>query len=65
MRSILTGYVRAFSRRYHRVGQLFRKRYKSVVVEEEPFPLEPDRCLHLNPVLTNGVPNLGALDRYP
>lgn len=37
MRSLLTGYAGAFNRRHHRVGHLFQNRYKSIVVEEEPY----------------------------
>ena len=37
MRSLLTGYAGAFNRRHHRVGHLFQNRYKSILVEEEPY----------------------------
>ena len=40
MRSLLTGYAGAFNRRHKRVGHLFQNRYKSIVVEEEPYLLE-------------------------
>jgi REP-associated tyrosine transposase len=43
MRSLLTGYAGAFNRRYKRVGHLFQNRYKSIVVEEEPYLLELQR----------------------
>ena len=43
MRSLLTGYAGAFNRRHHRVGHLFQNRYKSIVVEEEPYLLELQR----------------------
>ena len=65
MRSLLTGYAGAFNRRYHRVGHLFQNRYKSIVVEEEPYLLELVRYLHLNPLRAQVVPNLRTLDRYP
>jgi putative transposase len=65
MRSLLTGYAGAFNRRHHRVGHLFQNRYKSIVVEEEPYLLELVRYLHLNPVRAKLVPELRALDRYP
>ncbi len=57
MRSLLTGYAGAFNRRHKRVGHLFQNRYRSIVVEAEPYLLELVRYLHLNP--------LRALDRYP
>ena len=64
MRSLLTGYAGAFNRRHHRVGHLFQNRYKSVVVEVEPYLLELVRYLHLNPLRAKVVPDLRALDRY-
>ena len=43
MRSLLTGYAGAFNRRHHRTGHLFHNRYKSIVVEAEPYLLELQR----------------------
>jgi putative transposase len=65
MRSLLTGYAGAFNRRHKRVGHLFQNRYKSIVVEAEPYLLELVRYLHLNPLRTQVVPDLRHLDRYP
>ena len=65
MRSLLTGYAGAFNRRHHRVGHLFQNRYKSIVVEAEPYLLELVRYLHLNPLRAKVVSDLRALDRYP
>jgi putative transposase len=65
MRSLLTGYAGAFNRRHQRSGHLFQNRYKSIVVEEEPYLLELVRSLHLNPLRAGGVPDLRALDRDP
>jgi|WetSurMetagenome_2_1015567.scaffolds.fasta_scaffold72667_2 putative transposase len=65
MRSLLTGYAGAFNRRHHRAGHLFQNRYKSIVVEEEPYLLELVRYLHLNPLRATVVPDLRTLDRYP
>jgi putative transposase len=65
MRSLLTGYAGAFNRRHKRVGHLFQNRYKSVMVEEEPYLLELVRYLHLNPLRAKLVPDLWALERYP
>jgi REP element-mobilizing transposase RayT len=65
MRSLLTGYAGAFNRRHKRVGHLFQNRYKSIVVEEEPYLLELVRYLHLNPIRANVVPDLRRLARYP
>ena len=65
MRSLLTGYAGAFNRRHHRVGHLFQNRYKSIVVEEEPYLQELVRYLHLNPFRAGVVRDLRTLDRYP
>jgi hypothetical protein len=50
MRRILTGYAISFNRRHRRSGHLFQNRYKSILVEEEPYLLELVRYIHLNPV---------------
>ena len=65
MRSLLTGYAGAFNRRHKRVGHLFQNRYKSIVVEAEPYLLELVRYLHLNPLRAKVVPSVRALDRFP
>jgi len=65
MRSLLTGYAGAFNRRHRRAGHLFQNRYKSVVVEEEPYFLELVRYLHLNPLRAGVVKTLTELDRHP
>ena len=65
MRSLLTGYAGAFNRRHHRIGHLFQNRYKSIVVEEDPYLLELIRYIHLNPLRAGVVRDLVALDKYP
>ncbi len=65
MRSLLTGYAGAFNRRHKRVGHLFQNRYKSIVVEEEPYLLELVRYVHLNPLRAKVLADLRALARYP
>ena len=64
MRSLLTGYAGAFNRRHKRHGHLFQNRYKSVVVEDDPYRLELARYIHLNPLRAGLVRDLSALDRY-
>ena len=64
MRRLLTGYVGAFNRRHHRVGPLVQGRYKSILVEEDPYLLQLVRYLHLNPLRGGLVEDLNALDRY-
>ena len=65
MRSLLTGYAGAFNRRHKRVGHLFQNRYKSIVVEDDPYLQELVRYIHLNPLRAKLVPDLSRLDRYP
>jgi len=65
MRSLLTGYAGAFNRRHERGGHLFQNRYKSIVVEAEPYLQELVRYLHLNPLRAQVVADLRTLDRYP
>jgi hypothetical protein len=55
----------AFNRRHKRNGHLFQNRYKSIVVEAEPYLLELVRYLHLNPLRAKVVPDLRALDHHP
>lgn len=65
MRQLLTGYAGGFNRRHHRIGPLVQGRYKSILVEEEPYLLELVRYLHLNPLRAGLVNDLAALDGYP
>jgi REP element-mobilizing transposase RayT len=65
MRRLLTGYAGSFNRRHGRKGHLVQNRYKSILVEEEPYLLELVRYIHLNPLRANVVADLCALDRYP
>jgi len=65
MRRLLTGYAQAYNRRHRRVGHLFQNRYKSIVVEEDPYFRELVRYIHLNPLRARLVPDLPHLDRYP
>ncbi len=65
MRRLLTGYAVWYNRRYARKGHLFQNRYKSIVVEEDPYFLELVRYIHLNPVRGGILSNLSELDRYP
>jgi len=65
MRQVLTGYAGSFNRRHRRRGHLFQNRYKSIVVEEEPYLLELTRYIHLNPLRAGVVDTLDTLDQYP
>jgi REP element-mobilizing transposase RayT len=65
MRRLQTGYAVSFNRRHRRAGHLFQNRYKSVLVEEEPYFLELVRYIHLNPVRAGVIKSLRGLDAYP
>jgi putative transposase len=65
MRKLLGGYARTFNRRHHRVGHLFQGRFRSLLVEEEPYFLELVRYIHLNPVRSGVVADLKDLACYP
>jgi REP element-mobilizing transposase RayT len=65
MRRLLTGYAVRYNRRHERKGHLFQNRYKSIVVEDDPYFLELVRYIHLNPVRGQIVESLSQLDRYP
>jgi hypothetical protein len=65
MRRLLTGYAQQFNRRHRRHGVLFQNRYKSILCEEEAYLRELVRYIHLNPLRSGAVPDLGALGRYP
>jgi putative transposase len=65
MRRLLTGYAGAFNRRHKRHGRLFQNRYKSILVEEDPYLLELVRYIHLNPLRASLVQTFEALGRYP
>jgi putative transposase len=65
MRRLMTGYAVWHNRRHDRKGHLFQNRYKSIVVEEDPYFLELVRYIHLNPVRSNIVESISQLDRDP
>ncbi|MGD8227432.1 MAG: transposase [Desulfobacteraceae bacterium] len=65
MRRLLTGYAVWHNRRHNRKGHLFQNRYKSIIVEEDPYFLELVRYIHLNPVRAGILKTMPRLDRYP
>jgi putative transposase len=65
MRRLMTGYAVWHNRRHERKGHLFQNRYKSIVVEEDPYFLELVRYIHLNPVRGKILDSVSQLDRYP
>lgn len=65
MRRLNTGYAVRFNRRHERVGYLFQNRFKSFLVEEEPYLVELVRYIHLNPLRAGVVDALERLDSFP
>ena len=65
MRRLMTGYAVWHNRRHDRKGHLFQNRYKSIVVEEDPYFLELVRYIHLNPVRAKILESMSELDRFP
>jgi REP element-mobilizing transposase RayT len=63
MRRLLTGYAVYFNRRHRRNGHLFQNRYKSILCQEDTYLLELVRYIHLNPIRTNQVSDMKALNR--
>ena len=64
MQRLMTGYALHFNRVHKRVGHLFQNRYKSIVVEEDPYFLELVRYIHLNPFRAGIVKTLRDLKKY-
>ena len=65
MRRLMTGHAVRFNLRHGRAGHLFQNRYKSIVVEEEPYFLQAVRYIHLNPVRAGVVHTPEELDAFP
>jgi REP element-mobilizing transposase RayT len=65
MKQLLTGYVVNFNRRHKRTGHLFQNRYKSIVVEEDPYLLELTRYIHVNPLRGGPDPRAARVTDLP
>jgi len=65
MQAWLSAYSTTFNRRHRRSGHLFQNRFKSTLVEEEPYLRQLLAYIHLNPVRARLPVTLEALDRYP
>lgn len=59
MRHINGVYTQRFNRRHKQDGQLFRGRYKSVVVADDSYLLEVLRYIHKNPIRAGIVRKVG------
>ena len=62
MRQINGVYTQRYNRRHKFDGQLFRGRYKSILVEEDSYLLELLRYIHRNPLRANMTQSVGE---YP
>jgi len=49
MQSIANSYIRYFNTKYERRGPLFESRYKSLLIETQPYLEHITRYIHLNP----------------
>jgi len=58
MRHINGVYTQRYNRRRHVDGQLFRGRFKSILVEEDTYLLQLLRYIHKNPIRANIVKNI-------
>jgi hypothetical protein len=64
MRHIDGLYTQYFNRKYHLDGQLFRGRYKSVLIEDDSHLLEVLRYVQRNPLKAGYEKNLGEYPWY-
>ena len=60
MRHINGVYTQRFNRRHHLDGQLFRGRYKSIIVNGDSYLLQLVRYIHRNPIKAGIVDDLKA-----
>ncbi len=65
MKRLLTGYAVSYNRKHRRHGHLFQNRFKSIVVEEDPYFQELVRYIHLNPLRARVIDSFTKLERYP
>ena len=64
MKRLLTAYAVFYNRRHRRHGHLFQNRYKSIVVEEDPYFQQLVRYIHLNPLRARMIDSFAKLNRY-
>ena len=58
MRHFNVSYRGAYNRRHRRVGHLYQRRYKAILIEKDSYLLELSRYVHLNPVDFSRVSHL-------
>lgn len=62
MHDLNSSYTKYFNGRYQQKGHLFRERYRSALIEKEPYLLKVSAYIHLNPQALNLSVDPGA---YP
>ena len=66
MKRLATGYVMYFNKKYRRVGSLFQNRYKSELIENDPYFLHLSRYIHLNPTkISSKAVDFKEFSSYP
>ncbi len=65
MHRLNTGYATYFNKRHSRQGHLFQNRFKSLLIDGEPYLFRAIRYVLLNPVRAGVVDGLETLERYP
>ena len=65
MRRVLSGYAKAFNKKYKRRGYLYQNRFKSILCQEDRYFLELIRYIHLNPVRAGFIKTIEELEKYP
>ena len=62
MHDLNSSYTKYFNGKYQQKGHLFRERYRSALIEKEPYLLKVSAYIHLNPKALNLSVDPGA---YP
>jgi REP element-mobilizing transposase RayT len=65
MQRVGTRHARHFNTRHARVGTLFQGRYRSILVDEDPYFLTLIRYVHRNPLRAGIVDSVEALATHP
>ncbi len=65
VRRLLTGYAAGFNRRHQRSGHVFQNRYKSILCQEDTYLTELVRYIHINPLRTRLVQDMGENQGTP
>ncbi|MBM4136791.1 MAG: hypothetical protein FJ241_08165 [Nitrospira sp.] len=55
MRHFNITYTSRYNKRHKRIGHLYQGRYKSILVDKEPYLSILSRYIHLNPIRTEGM----------